>query len=108
MSTFITPPSFLRPLCDSPFLSCFCHLAILKQGTNLHFSLLVRLCFLEFNRASLVEQLVKNPPAMQETQVRFLGREILWRRIGYPLQYSWASMVTQSVENPSAIGETWV
>ena len=73
MSTFITPPSFLRPLCDSPFLSCFCHLAILKQGTNLHFSPLVRLCFLEFNRASLVEQLVKNPPAMQETQVRFLG-----------------------------------
>ena len=25
--------------------------------------------------ASLVTQLVKNPPAMQETQVRFLGQE---------------------------------
>ena len=25
--------------------------------------------------ASLVAQLVKNPPAMQETPVRFLGRE---------------------------------
>ena len=28
-----------------------------------------------FARASLVAQLVKNPPAMQETWVRFLGRE---------------------------------
>ena len=27
------------------------------------------------NRASLVAQLVKNPPAMQETLVRFLGQE---------------------------------
>ena len=26
-------------------------------------------------RASLVAQLVKNPPAMQETLVQFLGRE---------------------------------
>ena len=26
-------------------------------------------------RASLVAQLVKNPPAMQETPVRFLGRK---------------------------------
>ena len=26
-------------------------------------------------RASLVAQLVKNPPAIQETLVRFLGRE---------------------------------
>ena len=28
-------------------------------------------------RASLVAQLVKNPPAVQETPVRFLGREDL-------------------------------
>ena len=27
------------------------------------------------NRASLIAQLVKNPPVMQETLVRFLGRE---------------------------------
>ena len=27
--------------------------------------------------ASLISQLVKNPPAMQETPVRFLGREDL-------------------------------
>ena len=30
---------------------------------------------LQFARASLVAQLVKNPPAMQETPVQFLGRE---------------------------------
>ena len=30
--------------------------------------------------ASLVAQLVKNPPAMQETLVRFLGHEDPWRR----------------------------
>ena len=31
-------------------------------------------------RASLIAQLVKNPPAMQEIPVRFLGRKICWRR----------------------------
>ena len=30
--------------------------------------------------ASLVAQIVKNPPARQETWVRFLGRKIPWRR----------------------------
>ena len=34
--------------------------------------------------------MVKNPPAMQETLVRFLGQEDpLEKGIGYPLQYSW-------------------
>ena len=28
-----------------------------------------------WKKASLIAQLVKNPPAMQETLVRFLGRE---------------------------------
>ena len=37
-------------------------------------------------RASLVAQLVKNPPAMQETLVWFLGL-IPGEQIGYPLQY---------------------
>ena len=32
-------------------------------------------CELYFYWASLVAQLVKNPPAMQETLVRFLGQE---------------------------------
>jgi len=30
---------------------------------------------IEGHRASLTAQLVKNPPAMQETLVRFLGQE---------------------------------
>ena len=33
--------------------------------------------FLQSKRASLVAQLVKNPPAMQETLVQFLGMEDL-------------------------------
>ena len=32
-------------------------------------------CYVDCSRASLVAQLVKNPPAMQETLVRFLGLE---------------------------------
>ena len=35
----------------------------------------------------MVAQLVKNPPAMQETPDQFLGREDTLE-IGYPLQYS--------------------
>ena len=34
--------------------------------------------------ASLVAQLVKNPPAMQETQVPSLGQEDPWRRKWQP------------------------
>ena len=59
--------------------------------------------------ASRVAQLVKNLPAMQETQVRFLhmGRSP-GKGIVYPLQYSWASVMAQMVKNPSAMRETWV
>ena len=39
--------------------------------------------------AFLVAQLVKNPPAMQETPLQFLGQEDpLEKGTGYPLQYS--------------------
>ena len=39
--------------------------------------------------ASLIAQLVKNPPAIRETWVQFLGREDpLEKGKGYPLQYS--------------------
>ena len=34
--------------------------------------------------ASLIAQLVKNLPAMQETAVRFLGQKISWRRDRLP------------------------
>ena len=54
--------------------------------------------------------MLKNPPAMQGTPVRFqlvLGRSA-GEGIGYPLQYSWASFVAQLVKNPPAMWETWV
>ena len=39
--------------------------------------------------ASLIVQLVKNPPALQETSVRFLDwEESPGEEKGYPLQYS--------------------
>ena len=34
--------------------------------------------------ASLIAQLVKNPPAMQETPIQLLGREVHWRRDRLP------------------------
>ena len=48
-------------------------------------------------KASLIAQLVKNPPAMQETLVRFLGWEDLLEKgmathssiLGLPLWLSW-------------------
>ena len=47
--------------------------------------------------ASLIAQLVKNPPAMQETPVQFLGQEDLLEKgqatrssiLGLPLWLSW-------------------
>ena len=54
------------------------------------------------SRASLIAQLVKNLPAIQETQVQFLGQE-------HPLEkYSWPSLVAQLVKNPPAMRETCV
>ena len=58
---------------------------------------------------SLVAQLVKNLPAMQETPIPFLGQEnSLGEGIGYPFQYSRASLVAQRVKNPPAVRETWI
>ena len=50
------------------------------------------------HRASLVAQMVKNPPVMWEIWVQSLGREDPWRRIGNPLQYS-------CLENPMDRGD---
>ena len=60
--------------------------------------------------ASLVAQLGKNPPAMQETPLLFLGQEDRLEKgqTGYPLQYSWASLVVQMVKNLPAMWEIWV
>ena len=50
--------------------------------------------------ASLVAQLVKNPPAVQETSLRVLGREDSpGDGIGFPLQYSWASLVARGSDS---------
>jgi len=62
-------------------------------------------------RASLIAQLVKNPPASHNARdpgsIPRSGKST-GERIGYPLQYSWASLVTQLVKNPPAMQETWV
>ena len=39
--------------------------------------------------ASLVVQLVKNPPAMKENPVQFLGLEVPWRREQLPTLVFW-------------------
>ena len=59
--------------------------------------------------ASLVAQMVKNLPAMQETPTSIprSGRSP-GEGIGYTLQYSWASLVSYMVKNPPAMWETWV
>ena len=58
---------------------------------------------------SLIARLVKNPPAIQEIPVQFLGQEDeLGEGIGYSLQYSWTSLVAQLVKNLPAMWETWV
>ena len=57
----------------------------------------VIILLLSSSRASLITQLAKNPPSMQETQVRFLGREDLLEKgcathssiLGLPSWLSW-------------------
>ena len=59
-------------------------------------------------RASLIAQLVENPPAMQETSsIPGSGRSA-GEGIDYPLQYFGASLVAQLVKNLPAMQETWV
>ena len=59
--------------------------------------------------ASLIAQLVKNPPALQETpdSISGSGRSPAGG-IGYPLQHSWASLVAQLVKNLPTVRVTWV
>ena len=63
---------------------------------------------LEWKRASLIAQLVKNLCTMQDTPFltpRFYSwvGKILWRRERVPLQYSWASLVAQLVNAGDAV-----
>ena len=59
------------------------------------------------NRASLIAQLVKNPPVMQETLVRFLGQEDPLEK-GYATHSSILGLPLRLVKNPPAVQETWV
>ena len=56
-------------------------------------------------RASLIAQLVKNLPAMQETRLIPRSGRSTGKGIGYPVQYSWANLVAQLVKNLPAM---WV
>ena len=61
------------------------------------------------HRASLVAQLVKNPPAGQEAPAQCLGWEDpLEKGIGCPRQCSWASLMVQTAKNQPAVWEPWV
>ena len=44
---------------------------------------------LQYSWASLVAQLVKNPPAMREAWIQFLGWEDPWRRERLPTPVFW-------------------
>ena len=59
-------------------------------------------------RASLVAQLVKNPPAIQETPCIPGSGRSAGEGISYPLQYSWASLAAQTVKNLPTMCKTWV
>ena len=60
------------------------------------------------DEASLVAQLVKNPPAMQEIPVLFLGWKIRWRRDRLPspvfLSFPCGSAGKKSVCNVGDLG----
>ena len=58
--------------------------------------------------ASLVAQLVKNLPAMKETQVRFLGGKDPQERDRIPTPVFLGSPVAQLVKNLPAMWEAWV
>ena len=79
-------------------LSPVLDMTIFNLLSHFYFIFLIKFC------ASLVAQMVKNSPAMQETLVQFLGQEDSpGEGIGYPLQYSWASLVAQLVKNPPTV-----
>jgi len=52
--------------------------------------------------------LVKNPPAMQETPVLFLGGKIRWRMDRLPIPVFLGSLVAQLIKNPPTMWKTWV
>ena len=59
-----------------------------------------------YQRPSLIAQVVKNPPAMQETRVRFLGQKDPLEKGSATHTTCWASLVAQLVKNLPAMWET--
>ena len=57
---------------------------------------------------SLIAQLVKNPPAMQETLFNSWDGRICWRRDRLPTLVFLGFTVAQLLKNPPAMRETWV
>ena len=58
--------------------------------------------------ASLIAQLVKNPPAMQETQFDSWVEKTCWRRDRLPTPVFLGFPCGSAVKNPPAMWETWV
>ena len=52
--------------------------------------------------------MVKNPSAMQETLVRFMGKEDPWKSNRLPTPIFLGFLVAQMVKNLPAVWETWV
>ena len=101
--TYSSPSSSFCSFINSLF-KLICN--ILKECTDI--LIYYQLCYLW--GASLVAQLVKNLPAMQEILVHLLpgsGRST-GEGIGYPLQYSGAFLVAQLIKNLPEMWETWV
>ena len=65
----------------SPHLNHFPYQAMITLGYNRHIP--------NFQRASIVAQLVKNTPAMWETWVQFLGWKIPWGKERLPPLVFW-------------------
>ena len=61
-----------------------------------------------YSLASLIAQLVKNPPAMQETWFNSWAGQICWRRDRLPTSVFLGFPVAQLVKNPPAMWETWI
>ena len=57
---------------------------------------------------SLVAQLVKNLPAMQEIPVQFLVRKICWRRDRLPTPVSWDFPCGSGGKESTCNADTWV
>ena len=55
-----------------------------------------------------MDQLVKNPPAMQETPDRFLGQKDPLEKDRLPTPVFLSSLVAQLVKNLPAMRKTWV